>query len=93
MSDEIKFNTIEEFMSELKKLNISKVAFSEVKERRAEQTKDDMLEVVVVRKVDILSYKKPVVYKFSYAGEDVEAYYTILAENGFDIKRINKNIT
>ncbi len=93
MTDEIKFNTIDELIAELKKMNISKVAFSEVKERRAEQTKDDLLEVVVVRKVDILSYRDSVIYKFSYAGEEVDAYYSILVENGFEVKRINKNIT
>lgn len=93
MSNEIIFNTLEEFMNELNKLNLTKVAFSEVKERRAEQTKVDLLEVVVVRKVDILSYKDSVIYKFSDKGEHMEALYESLVNSGFDVKRISKNIT
>ncbi|HNX25335.1 MAG TPA: hypothetical protein PKG60_14915 [Spirochaetota bacterium] len=93
MSKEKNFNTLDEFMNALKKLNITKVAFSEVKERRAEQTKVDLLEVVVVKKVDILSYKDSVIYKFSDKGEQLEALFETLVENGFDVKRISKNIT
>jgi len=80
-------------MDEMQKLNISKIAFSEVKERRAEQTKADLLEVVVVREVDVISYKDSVIYKFSDKGEHLEALYEILVEQGFEVKRINKNIT
>lgn len=93
MSKEKNFNTLDEFMNALKKLNITKVAFSEVKERRAEQTKVDLLEVVVVKKVDILSYKDSVIYKFSDKGEQLETLFETLVENGFDVKRISKNIT
>jgi len=90
--DEI-FSTLDEFMDALKKLNVTKVAFSEVKERRAEQTRVDLLEVVVVREVDILSYKDSVIYKFSDKGEHLESLYEKLVEHGFDVKRISKNIT
>ena len=93
MSEDKIFTTLDEFMETLKKLNINKVAFSEVKERRVEQTKVDLIEVVVVREVDILSYKDSIIYKFSDKGEHIESLYTILIENGFDVKRINKNIT
>ena len=93
MSREEIFNTLDDLMNELKKLSITKVAFSEVKERRAEQTREDLLEVVVVREVDVLSYKDSVIYKFSDKGEHIETLYEKLVENGFDIKRISKNIT
>lgn len=93
MSKEERFNTLDEFISTLKRLKINKVAFSEVKERRAEQTREDLLEVVVVREVDILSYKDSVIYKFSDKGEHLESLYEILVNQGFDVKRINKNIT
>jgi len=93
MSREEIFNTLDDLMNELKKLGIIKVAFSEVKERRAEQTREDLLEVVVVREVDVLSYKDAVIYKFSDKGEHIESLYEKLVENGFDIKRISKNIT
>jgi len=93
MASEEKFSTLEEFMDRLKKLDLNKVAFSEVKERRVEQTQVDLIEVVVVREVDILSYKDSVIYKFSDKGEHLETLYDTLISNGFDVKRINKNIT
>lgn len=93
MSREEIFDTLEEFMEALTNLNISKVAFSEVKERRAEQTKVDLLEVVVVRKVDVLSYKDAVIYKFHDQGERIETHFNALIDRGFEVKRISKNIT
>lgn len=93
MSSEEKFSTLDEFMDAMKKLNLNKVAFSEVKERRAEQTKADLLEVVVVRKVEILSYKDSVIYKFSDQGDHMETLFEKLIDNGFEVKRISKNIT
>ncbi len=93
MSKEKIFKTLDEFIDTLKKLNINKIAFSEVKERRAEQTREDLLEVIVVRKVDIMSYKDSVIYKYSDKGEHIESLYEILIEHGFDVKRISKNIT
>ncbi len=93
MSREEIFTTLEDFMAALKKLNLTKVAFSEVKERRAEQTREDLLEVVVVREADVLSYKDSVIYKFSDKGEHMESLFEKLVENGFEVKRISKNIT
>ena len=93
MATEEKFSTLDEFMNALKKLNITKVAFSEVKERRVEQTKADLIEVVVVREVDILSYKNSVIFKYSDKGEHLETLFETLVDNGFDVKRISKNIT
>jgi len=93
MSREEIFTTLEDFMAALKKLNLTKVAFSEVKERRAEQTREDLLEVVVVREADVLSYKDSIIYKFSDKGEHMESLFEMLVENGFEVKRISKNIT
>jgi len=93
MSGEEKFNSLEDFIQAMKKLNITKIAFSEVNERRPEQTKEDLLEVVVVRKVDIITYKDSIIYKFSDKGDHIESLYQILINEGFEVKRFNKNIT
>ena len=93
MSGEERFNSLEEFIQAMKKMNITKIAFSEVNERRPEQTQENLLEVVVVREVDIISYKNSVIYKFSDKGEHLESLYQILINEGFEVKRINKNIT
>lgn len=93
MSGEKKFTSLEEFIQAMKELNITKIAFSEVNERRPEQTQENLLEVVVVREVDIISYKDSVIYKFSDRGDHLESLYQILINEGFEVKRINKNIT
>lgn len=93
MSGEERFNSLDDFIQAMKKLNITKIAFSEVNERRPEQTQDDLLEVIVVRQVDIMSYKDSVIYKFSDKGDHIESLYGILIEEGFEVKRFNKNIT
>ena len=92
MDNEVIYNSLEEFIDSLKSLNLNKVAFSEVHERRAVQTREDFIEVIVVREVNILSYKDSVVHKFSAKGDIVESIYQTLIDGGFDVKRINKNI-
>lgn len=93
MPGEERFNSLDEFIQAMKQLNITKIAFSEINERRPEQTQENLLEVVVVREVDIMSYKDSVIYKFSDKGDHIESHYSILIEEGFEVKRFNKNIT
>ena len=92
MENEVIYNSIEEFIDSIKKLGINKVAFSEVHERRAMQTREDFIEVIVVREVTVLTYKDSIVHKFHAKGDIVDSIYQTLLDNGFDIKRINKNI-
>ncbi len=93
MSGVQEFNTLNEFISEMKKLNIEKIAFSEVNERRAEQTEEDLLEVVVIKEVTLKSYKDSIIFKYHEVTEDLNTIYENLISEGFDVKRINKNIT
>ncbi len=93
MSAVQEFNTLDGFISEMKKLEITKIAFSEVNERRAEQTKDDLLEVVVIREVTLKSYKDSVIYKYFEKNENLNTLYDRLVSEGFEVKRINNNIT
>ncbi len=93
MAEEKKYNKIEDFIKEINGLNISKLAFSEINERRAEQTGNDMLEVIVLKKVDILAYSGSTIYKYSETGDRLEELFNLLTEKGFEVKRINRNIT
>ncbi|HQO39761.1 MAG TPA: hypothetical protein PK986_04760 [Spirochaetota bacterium] len=93
MSQDQIFTSIDEFIKTVKELGIKKIAFSEVNERRAEQTTDSQLEVVVYRKVDLLTYKESVIYKYSERSDDLNPLYERLVSEGFDVTRINKNIT
>lgn len=87
------FGTLDEFISAMKDLKIGKIAFSEVNERRAEQTKEDLLEVVVIREVTLKSYKDSVIYKYFQKSDDLNLIYDRLISEGFEVKRINNNIT
>ncbi len=93
MSNEVIFKTAEDFIKEVKSAGISKIAFSETNERRAENTKDDLLEVVTVRKVDVLAYLAPTIYKYSEETEDLDSLCELFQSNGLNVTRINKNIT
>ena len=88
-----KYSTLDEFISEMKRLGVKKIAFSEVNERRAEQTKEDLLEVVVIKEVTLKSYKDSVIYKYFEKNENLNAIYDRLISEGFEVKRINNNIT
>jgi len=93
MSEVQEFSILDDFIREMKKLEIKKIAFSEVNERRAEQTKEDLLEVVVIKEVTLKSYRDSVIYKYYEKNDNLDALYDRLVSEGFDVKRINKNIT
>jgi len=93
MSQDQIFTSVEEFIKAIKELGITKIAFSEVNERRVEQTNDSQIDVVVFRKVDLLTYKDSVIYKYSERSDDLNPLYERLVGEGFEVKRINKNIT
>lgn len=93
MSGECTFSSADEFIIKLKELGITKIAFSEINERRAEQTSENQVEVIVFRKVDLLSYRDSVIYKYSEKTDALDELYERLVNEGFNVKRINKNIT
>ncbi|HPS56989.1 MAG TPA: hypothetical protein PK514_02695 [Spirochaetota bacterium] len=93
MSYEHIFASADDFIKKVKELGIVKIAFSEVNERRVEQTTDAQIDVVVLRKVDLLTYKDSIIYKYSEKSDDLNPLYERLVGEGFDVTRINKNIT
>ena len=93
MSQDQIFTSVDEFIKKIKELGITKIAFSEVNERRVEQTNDSQIDVVVFRKVDLLTYKDSVIYKYSERSDDLNPLYERLVGEGFEVKRISKNIT
>lgn len=87
------FGSLDDFIAEMKKIGIQKVAFAEVNERRAEQTGEDLLEVVVVKEVTLKAYKDSVIYRYYEKTDALDELYERLTGEGFDVKRINRNIT
>jgi len=92
MANEKIFETADEFTDFLKNAGIEKISFSEVCERRAVQTKD-MLEVVMVKKVDLLAYKNAVIYKCTLITDELDELYESLNTQGFEVNRKSRNIT
>ena len=92
MTGEKNFDTTDEFTAFLKSTGIEKISFSEVCERRAVQN-NDLLEVVVVKKVDLLAYKNAVIYKCALATDELDELYQSLIVQGFEVNRKSRNIT
>ena len=93
MSKEIIFDNLYNFIKEVKMNDIRKIAFSEVNEKRTKQMNPDELHVVHVKKADVLAYKSSIVYKCILEDIDLDEVYDLLLEEGFEVTRINKNIT
>lgn len=87
------FSSLDDFICEMKNLDIDKIAFAEVNERRAMETAKDFVEVVLVREVTLKAYKDAVIYKYHQKCEDLDELHDFLIAQGFEIKRLNRNIT
>ena len=92
MSIEKNFSDIDSFKTELKRLGITKIVFAGTRERRAEQTSYDKIEVLPYIRLEIIAYMDAVIYKYAAKDVDLDAMYAVLSED-FEIKRVNRNIT
>jgi hypothetical protein len=93
MHREVKFDLIEQFVREMKRLGITKLAFCETRERRAVQERPDMLSVLPVVKLELLAYRDAVLYKCVLNDVDLNASYEKLVAEGFEVNRSSRNIT
>ncbi|HRS63560.1 MAG TPA: hypothetical protein P5554_10265 [Spirochaetota bacterium] len=87
------FSNLDDFIAEMKNLNIDKIAFAEINERRPMETAKDFIEVVIVREVTLKAYKDSVIYKYHQKCDNLEEIHDFLLSEGFEIKRLNRNIT
>ena len=91
------FKTLDEFIAAVKEIGVSKIVFAQTNEKRAVQTGENMVEVVQYVTVEILAYKKPMIYKCRFdTGLDVaklDGMYGRLVSAGFDVTRKSRNIT
>ncbi len=93
MQREVRFDKLEHFIDEMKRLGITKIAFAEINEKRAVQVDAEKLEVADVVQLEILAYKDSTIYKFQMKDADFEYLYDRLTEDGFEIVRRSRNIT
>ena len=92
MEREILLNSVDEFVKVIKDKDISKIAFAEVNEHRPYQVKDEKLELVKLKKVDLLSYKDSVIYKCVVENCDLDELYNDLLSKGFEVNRKSRNL-
>jgi hypothetical protein len=93
MQREISFDKLEHFIAGMKERGIGKLAFAEVREKRAMQVEESLLQVVDVMKTDILAYRDSTIYKCRIEGTDPDALFDTLSKQGFEIVRRSRNIT
>jgi hypothetical protein len=93
MQREILYDSVDTFINGLRGCGITKIAFSETFEKRAEQVEPGRLEVVSVNRVELLAYRDSAIHKCVLKDQDRDALYDRLTGEGFEVTRRNRNIT
>ncbi len=90
--NEINIASIEEYIRTLRELGVTKIAFGEINEKRPRQHRDGTLQLSSVRRVELVAYQRPVIYKCAIDDADIEAVYRSLEDAGFELTRKSRNI-
>ncbi|GAB4220709.1 MAG: hypothetical protein Kow00102_09560 [Spirochaetota bacterium] len=93
MQREIKFDSIHEFINALHDVNITKLAFTQINEKRAVEVQPGTLQVVDVVIAEILAYKDATIYKCKIENADLNNLYVLLEDEGFELTKRSRNIT
>ncbi|MCL1911205.1 MAG: hypothetical protein FWG13_03260 [Leptospirales bacterium] len=86
------FSDIDSFRAELKRLAVTKIVFAYTKERRAEQTSDEKMEIIPYIRLEVIAYMDAVIYKYAAKDVDLDAMYALFSED-FEVKKVSRNIT
>lgn len=93
MQREIRFDRLNEFIRELKNQGISKIAFSQIQEKRPRQIDENILRLEDVVQVFLLAYKNATIFKCVLEGVDLDVLHRQLEMDGFEVTRRSRNIT
>ena len=93
MQREILYDTLDAFTAALRGCGVTKIAFSETGEKRAEQVEPGKLQVVSVNRVELLAYRDSTIHKCVIKDGDRDALYDSLTAGGFEVTRRSRNIT
>ncbi|HON78477.1 MAG TPA: hypothetical protein PK544_08310 [Spirochaetota bacterium] len=93
MQREIVFDKINTFITELKAQNISRVAFAQISELRPKQAEKGLLNLVPLKKIEVLGYRDSTIYKFIIEDKDPEALKELFQAQGIAVTVRNRNIT
>jgi hypothetical protein len=93
MQREILYDSPDAFITGVRGSGITKIAFSETGEKRAEQVEPGKLQVIDVNRVELLAYRDSTIHKCVIKDTDRNALYERLAADGFEVTRRSRNIT
>lgn len=93
MQREIIFDKIESYIQNLQDNNITKVAIATIDEKRPDQIEPNVLQVVHMKKIELLAYKDSIVYKCIIENRSPGDIEEILSPEGFEIIHRNRNIS
>jgi hypothetical protein len=92
MSKEIVFENIALFIETLKKEQLQRLIFAETNEKRSIQISRDEVQVLHVKKAEILAYKRSTIYKCIVHDESCDNAEKELLGAGFEINKRDRNI-
>ena len=87
------FDSLDEFTESISKEGIKKIVFAETNEKRAIESAPGELSVDSFRLLELLAYKKPLLYKVVIHYPDFDRIYANLDSQGFEITKKTRNIT
>ena len=93
MQRDILYDSLDAFITGMRGCGITKIAFSETGEKRAEEVEPGKLQVVDVNRVELLAYRDSTIHKCVIKDADREALFDRLVAGGFDVTRRSRNIT
>lgn len=93
MQREVKFDRVDEFMKELEAQGITRVAFSEINEKRPKQVDKNLLRLEDTVRVDILAYRNATIFKCVLEGINLNTLREDFESQGFEVTRRSRNIT
>lgn len=93
MQREIIYESLDAFIMGVRDCGITKIAFSETGEKRAEEVEPGKLQVVSVNRVELLAYRVSTIHKCVIRDADRDALFDRLTADGFEVTRRSRNIT
>ena len=93
MQREIIIDLLEGYIAGLKTAGIGEIVFCVIDEKRPEQTGPDSLEVLHIRRLELLAYRDSTIYKCRLNDPDFDAVHSYLEGMGFEVKKESRNIT
>ncbi len=92
MQREVAFDKVDEFMRELKAQGITRVAFSEINEKRPRQVDENLLRLEDTVRVDILAYRNATIYKCVLEQINLDELRDEFESQGFEVTRRSRNM-